>query len=101
MGDESFGRRDRPDGAADRGQALPADPLDLAVPPERADVERPGAACQPAGGQDVVGAGCVVAGALGSEGTDEERAGGPDAVDGFLGVRDDDGEMLGGVVVDE
>ena len=69
--------------------------------PERLDAEGPGAARQPARGQDVVGARRVVAGALRRERPDEERAGVTGCGRPPPRRRDDDRQVLGGVRVDE
>ena len=66
---------------------------------ELADVEGGGEAGGAAGGHDVRGSGDVVAEGLGRGLADEESAGVADVADALVRVLDDEGEVLGGVLV--
>jgi hypothetical protein len=101
MGRQPLGGRQAPDRLPDRGETLLVDALDLRVSPERLDGERVGGSREPARGQDVVGAGRVVASRLGRPRPDEDRARMTDPRDGCVRVADVDRKVLWRVGVDE
>ena len=96
MGLEALGAGDADDRVGLGAEGGGGELEDAGVLDEVPDAERGGEAGGAGGGEDVAGAGRVVAGGLGGVGADEDGAGAVEAVEQGAGVVDQQLQVFGG-----